>query len=277
MSRPSGNSVPVDQPDRRVDQSRADEPLPSPEPEHEGRSPKPKRRKPRREPEPEVAPSEHLPEVDEPKEAATEQSADASPKASPTKQKRARKPALPKADAPADEPATESAQRHDSVAAEAAEDGGPGTAPSTAEATSIRTAFVDAAHVMGIHVTPLKGKKPLQGGWNSLPSPTLDQARVWAKAGNIGVRCGTVSGGLVVIDIDPGADPEWAKSLPVTVTVLTGRTDPKTGERGRHLYFRSEAAIGNSASKLAPKVDVRGDGGQVVAPGSVHPDTGLHL
>ena len=51
--------------------------------------------------------------------------------------------------------------------------------------------------------------------------------------------------------------------LPKTVTVKTGK--------GRHLYFRCDGArVGNSAGRLGKGIDVRGDGGYVVAAGSVH-------
>lgn len=53
-------------------------------------------------------------------------------------------------------------------------------------------------------------------------------------------------------------------SLPQTVTVLTAN--------GRHIYFKSGGVlIGNSAGKLGPGLDVRGDGGYVVGAGSIHP------
>ena len=41
------------------------------------------------------------------------------------------------------------------------------------------------------------------------------------------------------------------------------------------MYFRCTEPLPNSAGKLAPAVDTRGDGGQVVYPGSIHPDTGV--
>ena len=51
--------------------------------------------------------------------------------------------------------------------------------------------------------------------------------------------------------------------LPKTVTVKTGR--------GRHLYFRCDGAqVGNSANRVAKGIDIRGEGGYVVGPGSVH-------
>lgn len=50
---------------------------------------------------------------------------------------------------------------------------------------------------------------------------------------------------------------------PVTLTAITGR--------GLHLYFRqSDRKVPASAGKLGVGIDVRGDGGYVVAPPSIH-------
>jgi hypothetical protein len=52
--------------------------------------------------------------------------------------------------------------------------------------------------------------------------------------------------------------------LPPTVEVIT--------RRGRHLYFKMPARdVRNSASKVASGIDVRGTGGYVLTPPSVHP------
>ena len=54
--------------------------------------------------------------------------------------------------------------------------------------------------------------------------------------------------------------------LPDTVTVLT-----PTG--GKHLYFTTPIPIRNDAGKrLGPGLDIRGDGGQVLAPPTIHPN-----
>lgn len=85
-------------------------------------------------------------------------------------------------------------------------------------------------------------------------------------ATGIGVDCGP--SGLVVLDLDDldafatwfaGIDAE----LPETLTA-------QTQSGGRHMYFTADTdrPIRNSASKLAPGVDVRGEGGYVVAPPS---------
>ena len=58
--------------------------------------------------------------------------------------------------------------------------------------------------------------------------------------------------------------------LTPTLTVLTGG-----GKGHEHRYYRCppNLVVRNSTSKLAPGWDVRGAGGQVVAPGNVHPTT----
>ncbi len=49
------------------------------------------------------------------------------------------------------------------------------------------------------------------------------------------------------------------------------RVEALTGGGGRHLYFRHPGGIVRNRVGLAPGIDVRGDGGCVVAPPSVHP------
>ncbi|MBI1302796.1 MAG: hypothetical protein GC172_03280 [Phycisphaera sp.] len=145
-------------------------------------------------------------------------------------------------------------------------------------APSPREAVLALAVQHGIAPMPLRprSKLPVQSGWNQRVFPEAEDMARWTPDGNIGFRCGSISGGLVVVDIDPGADADFVARLGhETVTALTGRIDPATSQRGRHLYFRTAAAIRNSAGKLAQGIDVRGEGGFVVAPTSVHPNTGV--
>ena len=52
--------------------------------------------------------------------------------------------------------------------------------------------------------------------------------------------------------------------LPPTISAITGR--------GEHLYFKLNGhAVRNSAGLLGPGLDVRGDGGYVLLPPSIHP------
>jgi putative DNA primase/helicase len=94
----------------------------------------------------------------------------------------------------------------------------------------------------------------------------------WFRQGELNVGVVTGSGsGLVVLDVDAGHDGEASLealearhgAIPATPEVLTGA--------GRHLYFAHPGGVlGNSAGKLGPGLDVRGDGGYVVAPPSLH-------
>jgi hypothetical protein len=78
---------------------------------------------------------------------------------------------------------------------------------------------------------------------------------------------------LFVIDVD-GAEGEATLDkheqkygvLPATQEVITGR------DGGRHVYYRlGKHKVGNSAGKLGAGLDVRGNGGHVLLPPSIHP------
>lgn len=88
---------------------------------------------------------------------------------------------------------------------------------------------------------------------------------------NIGIATGQQAG-LVVLDIDSyhGGDASLDQlearhgKLPDTVEVLTGGG-------GRHIYFAHPGGrVPNSAGRLGPGLDIRGDGGYVIAPPSNH-------
>ena len=129
-----------------------------------------------------------------------------------------------------------------------------------------RTKEARAAHERGWALTPLNGKRPVLDDWPALSRPTLEQVLEWASAYNVGVRTGALSG-LFVVDEDTLKGGK-VEPVPRTPTV-------ETGGGGRHFYFRAPVPCpGNSAGKIGPHVDTRGEGGQVVYPGSVHPETG---
>jgi hypothetical protein len=91
----------------------------------------------------------------------------------------------------------------------------------------------------------------------------------WPTA-NLAIVTGVVSA-LVVLDLDPRQDGEASRArlerehgpLPETV-------EARTGGGGRHLYFRHPGEMVQDRVGLAPGIDLRGDGGYVVAPPSVH-------
>jgi hypothetical protein len=118
------------------------------------------------------------------------------------------------------------------------------------------------------------GKHPRTG--RGLNDATADAViierwwRTWADA-NVGIATGTVSG-IVVLDVDPRhggneslGDLQLAHGpLPKTPIVITGGS-------GKHIFFRHPGGhVPNSSGALASGIDVRGDGGYVVAPPSNH-------
>lgn len=130
---------------------------------------------------------------------------------------------------------------------------------------------------MGLSVIPLHGKRPFFDNWPMIA--TCDEAVIskwWNQEpkANIGIATGRKSN-IFVVDVDPKNGGEESID---TLFSRHGRfpdtwTDI-TGSGGTHYYFRYPAfAIGNAAG-LMPGIDIRGDGGQVVAPPSIHPETG---
>lgn len=96
----------------------------------------------------------------------------------------------------------------------------------------------------------------------------------WPEA-NIGIATGATSQ-LVVVDIDPrhAGDKSWENFVAEYSPEAT--LEVSTGGGGKHLYYRFPAeGIGNRTNIL-PGVDIRGDGGYIVAPPSVHGSGGTY-
>jgi hypothetical protein len=123
-----------------------------------------------------------------------------------------------------------------------------------------------------------KSKLPLiaaKFGGKGVLDATKDvaQIRKWwdiNPEANIGLATGLASG-FFVLDIDIKSDGED------TLAELERQNDrlPKTvvqhtGGGGRHFLFRHVPGLRNSAGKLGQGIDIRGDGGYIVAPPSIH-------
>lgn len=93
---------------------------------------------------------------------------------------------------------------------------------------------------------------------------SLAAVELWAAQGkNVGIATGEVSR-LLVLDLDSAeaiAEAE-RRGLPDTATVRTSK--------GLHVYFRHPGGTLGNRAGIFPGADIRGDGGYVVAPGSVH-------
>ena len=89
----------------------------------------------------------------------------------------------------------------------------------------------------------------------------------WPDA-NIGLRTGAISR-LVVIDVDGEEGADSLHDLERSYGELPRTASVATPGGGMHLYFKHPGfEVRNSVSQLAPRIDVRGDGGYVIAPPS---------
>lgn len=132
----------------------------------------------------------------------------------------------------------------------------------------------------GLAVIPLrKGQKEpatVHGvnDWSDNPG----QVDVWWGRNpwfNVGIVTGQPSGGVIVIDLDVH-DParsgiETLRDWETAHGKLPETWEQVTGSGGRQLFFRASRQVKNSTNGELG-VDVRGDGGFVVAPPSVHPN-----
>jgi RecA-family ATPase len=108
-------------------------------------------------------------------------------------------------------------------------------------------------------------KRPLLGDWTHVTARdpgTVESLFRCPGVELVGVRTGAVSG-LCVIDVDP-AGAQWLAANFARLSCQ--RIHSTRRENGRHLYYKIPAGyrIKNSAGKLAPGVDTRGEGGQVI-------------
>ena len=148
--------------------------------------------------------------------------------------------------------------------------------------------FLDAAidyASKGLAVFPCKpkGKEPITRKGVHDATTNFDTIKKWwtkHPSANIGIACGEVSGYLLVVDVDEkdngvsGADSlnEWERengTLPETVRSITGRG-------GSHLLYRLKGETSKNKVNLLEGVDIRSDGGYIIAPPSVHPNGRLY-
>jgi hypothetical protein len=118
------------------------------------------------------------------------------------------------------------------------------------------------------------------GATNDPDEIARDFAR-WPQA-NIGLPTGAENGFWVLeIDTKEGHDVDGVASL-AALTAQHGALPPTrqavSPSGSQHFYFRWPAAgsVRNSASEIGPGIDVRGEGGMVIAPPSIKPDVGAY-
>ncbi len=132
----------------------------------------------------------------------------------------------------------------------------------------------------------------LKGGWAVVPAgertkrpiirwqrfqqemPTKKQLVEWYQRwpmANLAVVTGKISG-IVVVDVDPRhGGAESLATMEVRHGALPDTVESVTGGGGRHIYFTHPGHECRNRVGVAPGIDLRGDGGCIIVPPSVHP------
>jgi hypothetical protein len=148
--------------------------------------------------------------------------------------------------------------------------------------TPTQPGSADAGHKVmalasrGWRLFPIPGrqKQPRMKKWQDRATNAPEQLQAWLRESpdcNWGLATGVASG-IFVLDVDDKSalgTLETLGSLPQTYTTQTAR--------GWHYYFQYPAGeIRNSAGKLGTGLDVRGEGGYVIVPPSIHPTGAIY-
>jgi hypothetical protein len=122
---------------------------------------------------------------------------------------------------------------------------------------------------------PLAGKRPALPQWKELQSrlPTTEEVAAWfgspsAAITGIGIVTGKISS-LIVVDCDTPEDADyWQTEFPTSSLAV------QTGGGGAHFYYLApdEIDVWNRVKLHRRRIDVRGEGGYVAAPPSIHPN-----
>lgn len=129
----------------------------------------------------------------------------------------------------------------------------------------------------GMRLLPVraKQKKPLVPDWPK--EATTDRAQIdkWAREYpncNWGIATGRESG-VFVVDVDGEEGERTVQRLTEEHGEAWKNTYSVTTANGFHLYYANppDVTINSNVKRIAPGLDMRGEGGQAIAPGSIHP------
>jgi hypothetical protein len=143
----------------------------------------------------------------------------------------------------------------------------------------------------GFHPIPLKHgtKKPpiVPGGWDRYKTQAPTDAELVAWFGGQPRNIALVTGrGIMAVDLDgPGAEQLLERE---GIRLPEDAPRQKTKDDSFHVFLRVNGPVGNrvalletperkpgNSKKALAQVDIRGDGGYIVAAPSIHPDTGM--
>jgi putative DNA primase/helicase len=141
-------------------------------------------------------------------------------------------------------------------------------------------AHAAAAMDRGWMIFPVSGKNPLPGtrGFYDATRDFDVVGELWPEGTRWGIALATGKpSNVFILDLDGPEGMAGFRELQERHGRLLPTVTAHTS-RGFHLYLRmpEEGDVRNSASRVAPGVDVRGTGGYVVMPPSPHPDGGTY-
>jgi hypothetical protein len=160
-------------------------------------------------------------------------------------------------------------------------------APAPHDETALGYALAYAA--LGLRVLPIRagGKHPPMASWQHAATDDADKIRNWYRGlyttAGVGIALGDQPNGkhLFALDLDNHGNGDGHDEL-ADLEAQHGRLPDTwraiTGSGNSHLIFeapagvtvRNQQAAGN---RVAPNIDVRGQGGQIVVAPTIHPDT----
>jgi hypothetical protein len=118
---------------------------------------------------------------------------------------------------------------------------------------------------------PSPGKHPLFGKWEErathYPNTLCDW---WTRLPNANVEIAVGASGLAVLDIDGPEGIAALKELQYQHGALPPTIRFQSGGGGLHLLFHNNGYQVPCRGHIKPKLDVRGEGGMIVAPPSLH-------
>lgn len=131
----------------------------------------------------------------------------------------------------------------------------------------------DIAAKLGMHVFACDHRKRpcVAGGFKAATNIRSDIVQMFrdTKAPMIGAPTGHING-IIVIDVDVKGEAQGMEWLNANADALPPTRTHKTQSGGLHLIFKCPdgVEIRNSAGRIAPGIDVRGEGGYIVVPPS---------